>query len=93
MQDYAPVSKKTASKFVSDFDCNWQRVNTFSHCVTLIHVLLPQIISYMYFDTKVPVIVVMGCKHASVIYVYGLIFLLHTSRSKYRYVFIIESYL
>ena len=62
-----------------NFDCDWQRVNVFSHCVTLIRVLLSQIISYS--DTKVPVLVVMECKHANVIYVYQLIFLLHTSRS------------
>ncbi len=62
-----------------DFDCDWQRVNAFSNCVTLIRVLLSQIISYS--DTKVPVLVVIECKRANVIYVYELIFLLHTSRS------------
>ncbi len=30
-----------------DFDCNWQHVKAFSHCVTLTRVLLPQIISYL----------------------------------------------
>ncbi len=68
-----------ASKCARDFDCDWQRVNTFSHCVTLICVLLSQIISYS--DTKVLVLVVMECNRASVIYVYKLIFLLHTSRA------------
>ncbi len=38
-----------------------------------------QIISYS--DTKVPVLVVMECKQANVIYLYELIFLLHASRS------------
>ncbi len=54
-----------ASKYARDFDCEWQRVNTFSHCVTLTRVLLSQIISYS--DTKVLVLVVMECKRASVI--------------------------
>ena len=71
--------KHVASKFGRDFDCDWQRVNAFSHCVTLTRVLFPQIISYS--DTKVPVLV-MECKRASVLYVYELIFLLHTSRSQ-----------
>ena len=52
-----------ASKCARDFDCEWQRVNAFSHCVTLIRALLLQIISYS--DTKVPVLVVMECKRAS----------------------------
>ncbi len=68
-----------ASKCAHDFDCDWQRVKAFSHCVTLIRFLLSQIISYS--DAKVPVLVVMKCKRANVIYVYELIFLLHTSRS------------
>ena len=55
-----------------DFDCDWQRVNKFFHCVTLIHVLLSQIISYSH--TKVPVLVVMECQRAHVIYVYELLF-------------------
>ena len=42
-------------------------------------VLLPQIICFS--DTKVPVLVVIECKRASVSHVYGLIFLLRTSRS------------
>ena len=71
--------KRNASKFVRDFECDLQRVNLFFHCVTLTRILLPQIISYS--DTKVPVLVVMECKRASVIYVYELIFLLHTSKS------------
>ncbi len=76
-----------ASKFVRDFDCDWQRVHTFSHCVALIRALLSQIISYS--DTKVPVFVVMECKPASVIYVYEMILLIHTSRStEYREVFL-----
>ena len=62
-----------------NFDCDWERVNTFSHCVTLTHALLLQIISYS--DTKVPVLVVTEYKCASVLYVYELIFSLHTSRS------------
>ncbi len=68
-----------ASKCACDFDCVWQHVNAFSHCVTLLRILLSQIISDS--DTKGPVLVVMECKHANVIYVYELIFLLHTSRS------------
>ena len=61
-----------ASKCAPDFDCDWQHVNSFSHCITLIRVLLSQIISYS--DTKVPFFVVMECKRANVIYVYELIF-------------------
>ncbi len=49
--------KRIASKFARDFDSDWPRVNTFSHCVTLKCVLLPQILSYS--DTKVLVVVVM----------------------------------
>ncbi len=70
---------RIASKCACDFDCDWQRVNAFSPCVTLIRVLLSQIISYS--DTKVPVLVAMECKRANVNYVYELILLLHTSRS------------
>ena len=68
---------RSASKCAHDFDCEWQRVNAFSHCFTLIRALLSQIISYS--DTKVPVLVVMECKCANVIYVYELIFLLSRS--------------
>ncbi len=71
--------KRIASKCARNFDWDWQRVNAFFHCVTLTRVLLPQIISYS--DTKVPVLVAMECKRASVLYVYELIFLLHPSRS------------
>ncbi len=70
---------RIASKCARDFDCDWQRVNAFSHCVTLIRVLPSQIISYS--DAKVPELVVMKCKRANVTYVYELISLLHTSRS------------
>ena len=49
--------KRTASKYARNFDCDWERVNVFSSCVTLRRILLPQIISYS--DTKVPVLVVM----------------------------------
>ncbi len=70
---------RIVSKRAHDFDCDWQRINTFSHCITQIRVLLSQIISYS--DTKVPVLVVMECKRANVVYVYEVIFLLHTSRS------------
>ena len=42
--------KHIASKSAHNFDCDWQRVNTFSHCITLKRVLLSQIISYS--DTK-----------------------------------------
>ncbi len=63
---------RIALKFTRYFDCDWQHVNAFSHCVTLIRVLLSQIISYS--DTKVPVLVVMECKRANVIYVYELIY-------------------
>ena len=59
--------KRIASKFVHKFECDLQHVNTFSHCVTLTCVLLPQIIFCS--DTKVSVLVVMECKRASVIYV------------------------
>ena len=59
-----------ASKCARDFDCDWQRVNAFSHCVSLTRVLLPQIISYS--DTKVPVLVVMEYKRASLGFVYEL---------------------
>ncbi len=62
---------------------DWERVNAFSHCVTSTDTLLPQIISYS--DTKVLVLVVMEYKRASVLYVYELIFLLHTSRSTEYY--------
>ncbi len=72
----APVSS-VLHKNVCDFDCDWQHLNVFSHCLTLTRVL--QMISYP--DTKVPVLVVMEYKRASVLYVYKLIFLLHTSRS------------
>ena len=34
-----------------------------------------------YSDTKVPVLVVMECKYASVVYVYEMILSLYTSRS------------
>ena len=61
---------RSASKCASNFDCDWQRVNEFFHCVTLIRILLLQIISYS--DTKVLVLVVMECKRANVIYVYEL---------------------
>ncbi len=71
--------KRIASTCVRDLDCDWQRIKAFSHCVTLIRVLLSQIVSYS--DTKVPVLVVMECKRIDVIYVYELISLLHTSRS------------
>ncbi len=70
---------RIASKYARDFDCDLQRVNASSHCVSLTRVLLPQIISYS--DTKVPVLVVMEYKRASVGYVYELTYLLHTSKS------------
>ncbi len=47
--------KHIASKCARDFDCDWQRVNMFSHCITLTCVLLLQILSYS--DTKVLVLV------------------------------------
>ncbi len=61
--------KRIASKFARDFECDLQRVNAFSHCVTLTSVLhvLPQVISCS--DIKVSVCVVIECKRASVIYV------------------------
>ena len=61
--------KRIASKFAHDFECDLQRINVFSNCVTLslTHVLLQQTISCS--DTKVSVLVVMECKRASVIYV------------------------
>ena len=71
--------KRTASKCAHDFDCDWECVNAFSHCVPLTRILLPQIICYS--DTEVLVLVVMEYKRASVLNVYDLIFLLHTSRS------------
>ncbi len=58
-------NKRIASKFARNFECDLQRVNMFSHCVTLTHVLLPQIISCS--DTKVSVLVVMECNRANVI--------------------------
>ncbi len=75
----APVSSFLRKKCAHDCNCDRQHVNAFFYCVTLVHGLLLQIISYS--DTKVPVLVVMECKRASVIYVYQLTFLLHTSRS------------
>ncbi len=48
-------------------------------CKFLLLFLCFLIISYS--DTKVPVLVVVECKRANVIYVYELILLLHTSRS------------
>ena len=66
------LMKGFVSRCVRDFDCDWQHVNVFSHCVTLTHVLLLQIISYS--DTEVTVLVVKKYKCASVIYVYELIF-------------------
>ncbi len=71
--------KRIALKFARDFECDLKHVAAFSHCVTLTHVLLPQIISYS--DTKSVCSCCYECKRASVIYVYELIFLLHTSRS------------
>ena len=71
--------KGIASKLAHDFECNLQRVNALSHCITLTRVLLLQIISYS--DTKVSVLLVMECKRVCVIYVYKMIFSLHTSRS------------
>ena len=65
-----------------DFDCEWERVNTFFHCVTNLlwdAFKLWQIISYS--DTNVPVLVVMEYKRASVLYLYEILVLLHTSRS------------
>ncbi len=46
-----------------DFDCDWERLNMFSHYVNPTRFLLLQIISYS--DTKVLVLVVMECKCAS----------------------------
>ncbi len=66
--------KRIVSKCVHD--CDWQCVNV---ALLLTHILLSQIISYS--DTKVPVLVVMECKRAIVLFVYELIFLLHTSKS------------
>ena len=63
-----------------DFDCDWQRVNTFFHRVTLTRILLLQIISYS--ETKVPFLVIMECKRTCVTSVYELILLLYTSRSR-----------
>ena len=75
---------RIASKWVRDFNCDWQHVNAFSHCICLTRILLPQIISYS--DTEVPVLVVMEYKHVSAGYVYELIYLLHTSKStEYSY--------
>ena len=75
----APTSSVLLKKFACDFDSDWQRANTFFHCVTLTRILFPQIISYS--GTKVSVLVVMERKRASVLHVYQLTFLLHTSRS------------
>ncbi len=46
---------RIALKWARDFDCDWQLVNAFTRCVTLIRVLLTQIISYS--DTKILVLV------------------------------------
>ncbi len=51
LEVWSKLTKRTcinriASKFVCDFDRDLQRVNAFTHCVTLTPVLLPQIISY-----------------------------------------------
>ena len=80
----APIIKHITSKVVRDILSAACSVYTrFSHCVNLTSVLLPQIISYS--DAKVSGLVVMKCKRTSVIYVYELTFLLHTSRStEYR---------
>ncbi len=67
------IIKGIVSKFVHDLDCDWQSVNMFSDTRSTVL----QIICCS--DTKVPVLV-MECKRASVIYVYDLIFLLHSSR-------------
>ncbi len=69
---------RIASKCAHDFDCDWHHVNAVFPLRYSDTVLLSQIISYS--DTKVPVLVVMECKRANVIYVYELIFLLHTSK-------------
>ncbi len=76
--------KHPASKCAPDFDCDWERVNAFPLCVTLRRFLLPQIISYS--DTTVLVLVVMEFKRASVLYVYEMIFLLHTSKVNRVYI-------
>ena len=65
-------TKCTASKFARNFDCDLERVNAFSHRDSLTREILPQIISYS--DTKVPALVVIEYKRASVLYVYELIF-------------------
>ena len=65
-------------KIGRDFNGDLQRVNSFSHCVTLAHILLPHIISYS--ETKMLVLVVVECKRVSLIYAYELIFLLHISK-------------
>ena len=70
-----PLSSVIAAKCGYNFDCDWQCVNMFYHCVTLIRVLLSQIIFYS--DTKA-LVLVMECKCSIVIYVYELIILLHT---------------
>ena len=77
--------KRIASTFAHDFECDLQRVNMFSNCVTLTCVLLSQSISYS--DTKVSGLAVVECKHARVIYVYELTFLLHIQgqQSVYKY--------
>ncbi len=54
--------KRIASKFASDFDCDWQCISVLSHSITLTRVLLSQIISYL--DTKGSVLVVKECKRA-----------------------------
>ena len=74
-----PVSCVLRQNVLAILTGGWQHINAFSLCVTLRHVLLSEIISYS--DSKVPVLVLMEYKCASVSYVYKFIFLLHTSRS------------
>ncbi len=65
--------KRIASKWVHDFDCDCQHVNAFSIALLWHMFYFHKLISYS--DAKVPVL--MEGKHASVIYVYKSIFLLH----------------
>ena len=65
LEEWSKLSQRTrikriVSKFVRNFDCDWQRVRAFSHSVTLTRTLLSQIISYS--DTKGSVLIVMECK-------------------------------
>ena len=73
----AGIKRIASSKFARDFDCDWQ----YFPVPLLWHALYFRKLSLTQIDTKVPVLVVMECKHVSLIHAYKLIFLLYTLRS------------